>query len=179
MTTGSFVLSADHPLRRLRSRALIAAAVAIVLCLLGALLDPQQLVRSYLIGYAFWLGIALGSMAILMIHHVAGGAWGAVIRRPLESATRTIPLLAVLFLPIALGTGALYEWAHPEVVAHDPILAAKAVYLNVPFFLVRAVIYFVDRPRERAESPSLTGPRGGPHQCSASSSGQGGLCSMA
>ena len=81
-------------------------------------------------------------MAILMIHHIAGGAWGAVIRRPLESATRTIPLLALLFLPIALGVGHLYEWAHPEVIAQDPILAAKAAYLNVPFFLVRAVFYF-------------------------------------
>jgi hypothetical protein len=66
-----------------------------------------------------------------------------VIRRLLESATRTLPLMAVLFIPIALGLTDLYEWARPEHVAHDPILQHKSLYLNVPFFLARAVFYFV------------------------------------
>ncbi|MBM4267370.1 MAG: hypothetical protein FJ144_12295 [Deltaproteobacteria bacterium] len=132
----------DHPLRKAGPRALVVGLVALAICGLWAIFDPQQAVRSYLIGYLLWLGIALGSLAILSIHHIAGGAWGAVIRRPLEAATRTLPLLALLFVPIALGVGLLYEWAHPGVVAEDPILAEKAAYLNVPFFLVRAVIYF-------------------------------------
>jgi hypothetical protein len=73
---------------------------------------------------------------------VTGGAWGVAIRRPLEAAAQTLPLLALLFVPIALAPATLYEWAHPEAVAHDPLLAHKAAYLNVPFFLVRAVVYF-------------------------------------
>src|SRR5262249_47263953 len=98
--------------------------------------------RSYLIAFLFFFGIALGSMAILMIHHIAGGAWGATIRRVLESATRTLPLMALLFVPLVFGLSSLYEWARPEAVAHDPLLQHKSVYLNVPFFLARAALYF-------------------------------------
>ncbi len=129
-------------LTHMQPRALMVGVVALVACGLWALVDPVQAVRSYLVGYLFWLGIALGSLAILSIHHVAGGAWGAVIRRPLEAAIRTLPLLAVLFVPIASGVTLLYEWAHPGAAEHDPVIAAKAVYLNVPFFLARAATYF-------------------------------------
>jgi hypothetical protein len=109
----------------------------------GAWQSPVQFYRSYLVAWLFWLGLALGSLAILMINHITGGAWGAAIRRLLESAARTMPLLALLFLPIALGVRELYEWARPDVVAHDPILQHKSLYLNVPFFLGRAALYFV------------------------------------
>src|SRR5436309_1285942 len=81
--------------------------------------------------YVFWLGIALGCQAILMVHHLAGGRWGFVVRRLLEAASRTLPLLAVLFLPVLFGMHRLYVW--PE---HN------RAYLNVPFFLIRAAIYF-------------------------------------
>jgi hypothetical protein len=108
----------------------------------GAFAAPEQFFRSYLVAYLFWFGIALGSLAILMIQHITGGRWGAVIRRLLESATRTLPLLILLFLPLLFGLPHLYEWARPEAVAHDPVLQNKSKYLNVPFFLVRAFGYF-------------------------------------
>jgi hypothetical protein len=97
--------------------------------------------QAYLVAYTFWLGVALGSMALLMVQHLTGGAWGLVIRRPLEAATSTLPAMAVLFLPIVVGMPALYHWTHAEALA-DPMIAAKAAYLNTPFFLVRAVFYF-------------------------------------
>jgi hypothetical protein len=137
-----FLLGPDHSLVRLQGPARMVGLAALVLALLGAFLDPAQFFRSYLTAYLFWLGIALGSLAILMLQHITGGTWGVVIRRSLESATRTLPLMAVLFLPLLLGLGHLYEWANPEHVAHDPILQHKSIYLNVPFFLVRAVLYF-------------------------------------
>ncbi len=124
-------------------RASPVGVVALAFSLLGAVFDPTQFLRSYLVAFLFWVGIALGCMALLMIHHVTGGAWGAVIRRLLEAGVRTLPLMALLFLPIAFGTARLYEWAQPEHVAHDPLLQHKAPYLNVPFFLARAVFYFV------------------------------------
>jgi hypothetical protein len=137
-----FYLGPDHPLVKMQGPARIAGLVALVLAVLGAFLDPAQFFRSYLTAYLFWLGIALGSLAILMLQHITGGAWGVVIRRSLEAATRTLPLMALLFLPLLLGVTHLYEWANAEHVAHDSMLQQKSTYLNVPFFVVRAVIYF-------------------------------------
>ena len=71
---------------------------------------------SYLFAYVYWAGIAIGSLAIIMLHHLSGGGWGMMIRRLLEAATRTLPLVAVLFLPLILGMKPLYEWARPELV---------------------------------------------------------------
>jgi hypothetical protein len=138
-----FLLPNDHALLRLRRIAIAVAVVGAAASALGAWRSPIQFYRSYLVAYLFWLGLALGSLAILMINHITGGAWGAVIRRLLESAARTMPLLALLFLPIAFGVRELYEWARPDAVAHDPMLQHKSLYLNVPFFLGRAAVYFV------------------------------------
>lgn len=124
----------------LQRRALVAAAVGIVGCVLGAILGWPQFLRAYLVGWVFWLGIALGCLAISMIHHLSRGAWGVVVRRVMEAAARTLPLLAVLSIPLLLGLDQLYEWVHPH--AGDTAIEDKAAYLNVPFFLVRFVLYF-------------------------------------
>jgi hypothetical protein len=129
-------------LNRWQQRALLVGGAALAACAAGAFLSPSQFFRSYLIGYLFWIGLALGSTAILMLHHLVGGNWGFVIRRPLESATRTLPLLAALMAPLLLGLPHLYLWAQPAEVARDPVLQHKALYLNVPFFVARAVLYF-------------------------------------
>ena len=128
---------------RLQRRALVVGAAGIVLCGVGFLLNPTQFFRSYLLAYLFWLGIPLGSLAVLMLHHLVGGAWGAVIRRVLESATRTLPVLVFLFVPLLFGLHELYIWARPEVVMADEILQRKSVYLNIPFFVVRSALYFI------------------------------------
>ena len=137
------VLPEDHPLRRVQRIAVGVSGVALLVCALAGFGDLTQLLRSYLVAYVFWVGGALGCLAILMIHHVTGGAWGVAIRRLLESGARTLPTMAILFLPIAFGVRRLYEWAQPERVAHDPLLQHKALYLNVPFFLVRTALYFL------------------------------------
>lgn len=129
-------------LGRLRGVALMVGIVGTALTALGAFLDARQFFFSYLIGYVLWTGVALGSLGLLMVHHVAGGAWSLVIRRILEAATRTIPLMLVLFVPVALGVHQLYEWSHDEAVAASELLQHKAPYLNVPFFLARVGIYF-------------------------------------
>jgi hypothetical protein len=104
---------------------------------------PKAFFHSYLIGYMFWFSIATGSLAILMIQHLTGGGWAYVIRRSLEAAAKTLPLLAILAIPIVLGMGYLYSWSHPELVAKDIILQKKAPYLNSGFFIARLVVYFV------------------------------------
>jgi hypothetical protein len=127
---------------RLQRQALIVGIGALVLSAIGAVFSPAQFFQSYLFAYAFWIGIALGSMVIVFIHYLSGGGWGAVTRRFLESSTRTFLFLALLFLPILFGMHDLYEWTHPDKVAADQVLKHKSLYLNVPFFIGRAVLYF-------------------------------------
>lgn len=129
--------------RRLRNGAVGVGGVALAVCLAGAYFDHQQFFRSYLVAYVFWLGVPLGCFAIVMIHHLVGGTWGFVIQRSVESAIRTFPAMALLFVPLLFGLPELYLWARPEAVAQDTLLQQKSLYLNIPFFIVRAAIYFV------------------------------------
>ena len=139
MDTTVFTAPADLEARR--SQALIAGCVGLVLCLLGLFFDRGNFFRAWLTAYLLFLSIALGSMAMVMIQHLSGGQWG-IFRRVFEASARTLPLLALLFLPVVLGMGSLYVWTDPEHVKTDEILQHKATYLNMPFFLVRALFYF-------------------------------------
>src|SRR5260370_21875434 len=98
-------------LDRLQRWSLGVGVVALLVCIIGAPFSPTQFFRAYLAAYQFYLGIALGCFAILMVYHLTGGAWGFLIRRILEAGMRTLPLLAVLFVPIALGVSYLYVWS--------------------------------------------------------------------
>jgi len=117
-------------------------AVGLVVCLVGAVTNPSQFFRSYLVGYLLWLGIALGCTALVMLHHLVGGNWGFVIRRLLESGTRTLPLLFVLGIPFLIGLSPSHAWARPELLQWDTMPAFKRVYLGDTFFYVRSAIYF-------------------------------------
>lgn len=128
---------------RVRRIALPIAIGGAILCIVGAALNPTQLLRSYLVAVMFWLSIAAGCMAVLMLQYVARGAWGVVIRRTLEASSRTLPAIGLLFAPILIGLPRLYIWADESVARTDPHLHHKAAYLNVPFFIGRALFYFV------------------------------------
>ncbi|HEX7798675.1 MAG TPA: hypothetical protein VF456_30150 [Vicinamibacterales bacterium] len=121
---------------------LLAGAAAGVVSLIGLFTNPTQFFQSYLMAYMFVLGLTLGSLAFGMVHQLTGGAWGVVIRRQMGAASRVLPVLTVLFLPIVFGMSHLYEWTHADIVNADPVLRGKALYLNTPFFLIRAAIYF-------------------------------------
>ena len=122
---------------------LIVGIIALVLSLLGAVFTPQQFFQSYLFAYVFWIGLAIGCLAVLMMQYVTGGAWGIILRRVLESATRTLPLLLLLFVPLLFGLHRLYSWTHADVVAANPLVQHKHAFLNLPFFLIRAAVYFI------------------------------------
>jgi hypothetical protein len=128
-------------LRKWRLRSLAAGGAGAALCFLGFLSSPFQFYRSYLWSYIFIVGVAVGCLAWLMLQYLTGGAWGVVIRRPCEAAARTLPLVALMFLPILIGIPNLYPWSHPNIVAADALLRQKHAYLNVPFFLFRAALY--------------------------------------
>src|SRR5262249_35378811 len=128
-------------------RSLVVGLIFGAIAIIGALAHPEQFFRAYLLGFMAWLGVTLGSMAILMIRHLTGGGWGMVIRRVLGAAMRCVPLMALLFIPILFGLPRLYVWARPLDSVQDPHLrshlqAITQSYLNVRRFLPRACIYF-------------------------------------
>jgi hypothetical protein len=125
-----------------RGRCVAAAAAGFLLCGLGASGNSVQFFQSYLCAYMFWFGLGMGCLGLLMLHHVVGGQWGDVLRPMLEAGVSTVPWLAVLFIPLLFGLAALYPWARPAVVAADPVLRHKRLYLNVPFFALRAAACF-------------------------------------
>ena len=127
-----------------QKRALIVGGFFLLALIAFAFIDRKQFFQAYLIGWTFWTGIAVGSLALLMLQHLTGGGWGFVIRRVLEAATRTLPIMAILFIPIILGAHDVYHhWLDPEEVAKHPVVRDKLPYLKLSFFIVRTVIYFV------------------------------------
>ena len=123
--------------------AAIVGIVGLALCGFGFTRSPEQFYRAWLVAFLFWWGVSLGSMAWMMVHHLSGGQWGVVTRRVFEASRRTLPFVALTFIPIAVGVHYLFPWARPEEVATDHILQHRAPYLNAPFFYARAAIYFL------------------------------------
>ena len=139
-------------LDRLAGTSLLVGLAGLAVLVVGGLLsalhvlpfDLSHAFRAYLLGYVFWTGISVGSMAIMMLHHLSGGGWGVVLRRIFEAATRVLPLMFVLFIPIAAGMylSKLYPWTMPDVAAVPAVAHKHTLYLNAPLFLVRWLFYF-------------------------------------
>ncbi len=128
---------------RIQRGAVLAMIVSAVPIAWGALTSPEHFFRGYLVGCLFWLGITLGCMVLLMVQYLTGGAWGILLRRILEAAVATLPLVLLLFVPLAFGVERIYPWAHSAVSSKTAEVLDKSDYLNVPFFLVRAGVYFL------------------------------------
>ena len=134
---------APPELSRVRNVALVVGVVLSAVLWAGLFVDRAQFFHAYLVGFVFWIGITLGGLALLMLQHLTGGAWGLVIRRVLEAATRTLPLMIILFLPILVGLKQIYPWTDPQVMGRTAALTSKAArYLNPSFFTARAVVFF-------------------------------------
>lgn len=122
-----------------QKRSLIVGLLFFVALLITAFFDRRQFFQAYLVGWTFWTGISVGSLALLMLQHLTGGGWGFVIRRVLEAATRTLAVMAILFVPVIVGAHYIYHhWTEPE----NPVVQFKTPYLNLKFFIIRAVVIF-------------------------------------
>jgi hypothetical protein len=134
---------APESIDRIRQRALVAAAIGLVVCILGLIKSPDHFFQSYLLAFIFVLGLTLGSLGLLMLQHLTGGNWGIMIRRPLESATRNLPLVAVLFVPIFFGMKYLYAaWLNAPASGEGALSEFQRSYLTPNGFRVRAILYF-------------------------------------
>lgn len=133
--------------KTIQQRSLIVGVAFSVIAALGAWLRPDEFFRAYLLAFMAWLGVTLGSMAILMLRHLTKGAWGMVIRRILGAAMRCVPLMVALFIPLLFGIRRLYIWARPlDAIAdkhlREHLQEITRTYLTVNGFIIRAAIYF-------------------------------------
>lgn len=119
----------------------LLGSVAAVIGLLTS--GAVQFFQSYLFAFLFWIGLSLGSLAIVMMYYVAGGRWALSIQGITAAGARTVWLMLLLFIPILLGLPDLYAWARPEQVAQNEVLQHQSIYLNTPFFIIRAAVYFI------------------------------------
>jgi hypothetical protein len=131
-----------HPWNRLPIAGAVCALLGAVACAILGAADPKQFFFSWLVSFLFFLSLALGALFFVLIQHAAQGGWGIVLRRIGETTFAMLPVMAALFLPVLLGLRDLYSWAVPGAADHDALLRWKSPYLNVPFFLVRAAVYF-------------------------------------
>lgn len=123
--------------------ALLLGAVGLIGGVVAGLAGSDgQVYQSWLLAFLFWTGLALGHMVLLFVGHMAGGSWSVMIQRPLEAGTSLMPVMALAFLPVLVGMNALYVWTDAAYLASHPLVAAKTAWLNVPFFVVRTVVYF-------------------------------------
>jgi hypothetical protein len=136
--------TSDVPsLGRLQQRALIVGVIGLIAGGIGAAMNLDQFFMSWLIGFLFCLSLSLGCLALLMLQHISGGQWGMVGRRVFEAGSRMLPIVALLFVPLLFGLPKIFVWAQPEAVAGSHVVQMKTAYLNVSFFVIRAVVYFL------------------------------------
>ena len=113
----------------------------LIAALIGSPAQKEQALRSWLLGFIFWGGLSIGSLGILMLQYLTGGAWGIVSRRVLEAATRTLVIVAILFLPVFFGVSLMYEWAH--LPPDDPVRMWRGAFQTPMWWMIRTVLYFI------------------------------------
>ncbi len=133
----------NSPFTRPMRIAFVVGVDAAIVCIVALLLTgPATFFQAYLYSYLFVLSISLGLEALLLVHFLVSTKWGLTIRRIGEAAAGSLWAMAILFIPILFGMQYLYPWTVPTYIAANPIMLEKTWYLNIPFFIIRAVVYF-------------------------------------
>ncbi len=132
----------DASVNRAKAISLLIGVIGLAGCAIGWIVTPRGFFVAYLFGEVFFIGLSLGSLCLLMIHHLVAGYWGYGVRRFLEAAIGNLPLLAILFVPIFFGLPELYPWRHRDIVAAHELLEKKLGYLNTPGFIIRTLVVF-------------------------------------
>src|SRR5262245_16007127 len=135
-------IPAGHSWNRLPMIGAGCAVLGAVVCAIAGTGSPKQFFFSWLVAFTYFLSLGLGALFFVLIQYATQGGWGIVVRRIGETVFVTVPVMAIIFVPVFLGRTELYSWAVPGAADHDALLRLKEPYLNVRFFVIRAFIYF-------------------------------------
>ena len=122
---------------------LLLIAIGTGTIIFGLITDRQTTWASYLIVNYYFFSIAMGGAFFFVIQSISQSGWSAAFKRVSEAMMSYIPFAALFFLLLWFGVNDLYQWSHKEATALDPVILHKSVYLNVPFFFVRMILYFL------------------------------------
>jgi hypothetical protein len=120
----------------------VVGGLGLLLCVAGFFANRAHFFQSYLFAFVYWSGFTFGSLGILLLNNTVGGKWGVTARRFLEAQMRTLPLIGLFAIILLFGMKDVYPWTHADLVAATPVLQHKRPYLNIPFFILRMLIYF-------------------------------------
>ncbi len=121
---------------------LVLIGIGAICFLTGLFSDPQRTWANYLIVNYYFLSLAMGGIFFLVIQSISQSGWSSAFKRVPEAMMSYIPFAAAFFLLLYFGIHHIYQWSHEDIVASDPVLQHKSIYLNVPFFYLRLIIYF-------------------------------------
>ena len=122
--------------------ALSIGIIGLLLSIIGYFSDSKQFYFSYLTSFVFWVSLGLGGLFFTLLHHISGARWSTVLIRISQAVMSVLPMMVLFFIPVFFGIRELYNWSNPEIVAESTVLQGKSGFLNIPFFTIRAMIYF-------------------------------------
>ena len=120
----------------------IFMAIGLAALISGFIIDPQRTWANYLLSNYYFLMVALGAAFFIALQYISQAGWSAGFKRVGEAMAGYVPVAGIFFLLIIFGMKSLYEWAHTGASDHDPLIAHKSPYLNVPFYYIRLILYF-------------------------------------
>ena len=126
----------------LRITSIVLMAIGVVTFALTLMKNPDRAWFSYLTSYYYFFLLAIGGLFFASIQHLTRAGWSVNVRRFCEAFTGYLPVAAVGALLLLVAGHHLYEWMDKAAVAEDELLRHKSAYLNVPFFLIRTVVFF-------------------------------------
>src|SRR5262249_43935768 len=125
-----------------RNALLLLFLISAAVCVAGYITNPARFFQSYLVAFTYTAGIGLGAFFFVMVQYLTGSAWSVTMRRIMENIMMTLPIGAILFLPLAFGLDQVYSWTKPEVISSSVALKAKSAFLTQKWFLIRTYICF-------------------------------------
>jgi hypothetical protein len=118
-------------------------AVGIIVLIVGLITQPERTWANYLLNSYYFLAISIGASFFYAIQYITQSGWATGFKRVSEAMFAFLPWAAIFFLFIYFGMHSLYSWTHSDIIAREPLIRNKVPYLNIPFFYIRLVVYFV------------------------------------